>query len=384
MIKKIFINKFLVFFILFTIISVVSYSANVTVPSLELYTRGLMQDSGFTLVTRGELDLLVDGGYKFGGRFSLGFNSKNLESDFFDRESGTIGGLTFNSASITIRDIFNSPLSFTYFVGENDIFASGDSFDDIFGIKHFSTSYSGYIYFADKVHYYEGIHQIAGTGIKLTLKPINEKVAMNFYLYQDGYFNTDPAASSLIFEPGHFSLDYRVLFNLNNIHLESFVGSTYPAGNIAYFRAGLLFHVAEDFGEFLIEVGIPKWSPGEDDFGRGLFFILFEARLNIGIFSFIPTIFMYPDFYLQQPTDDSEQMDFNMKFHFSKEEAIINGGLEANAALLDSYSELNIKISPYIGFITPGVLWQLKINAMILPFDITEMFDGFISINAQF
>lgn len=375
-------NKLLAISILFISFTAVSFSANVTVPSLELYTRGLLQNQELTLVTRGELDLLVDGGYKFGGRFALGFNSEELENAFLNRESGTIGGLTFKSASITIRDIFDSPLSFTYFVGENDIFASGDGFYEIFGVKRFSTNYSGYIYFPDKEYYYEGIHQIAGTGIKLALKPMNEKVAMNFYLYQDGYFDT--GGSPLTFEPGHFSFDYRLLLNLNNIHLESFVGSTYPAGNIAYFRAGLLFHVEEDFGEFLLEVGIPKWSPNEDTFGRGLFFILFEARLNIGVFSFIPTVFMYPDFYLQGPTNEGEQMDLNLKFHFSKEDAIINGGFEANGALTDSYSELNIKLSPYIGFITPGVLWQLKINATVLPFDINEMFDSFISINAQF
>lgn len=382
MIKSFYSSKFLLILLIFAGISSVLYSANVTVPSFEIYTRGIINNSELTLVTRGELDLVVEGGYKFGGKVSLGFNSESLENDFINRETGSVGGLTFNSASITIRDLFGSPLYFSYFVGENDIFASGNDFDSIFGVKPFTTSYSGYLYFADNGDtIFNGIHQIAGTGIKLGLKPINQKVAMNWYLYQDGYFDTDE--SILTFEPGHFSLDYRVLFNFNNIHLETFIGGTYPAGDIAYFRSGLLFHVAEDFGEFLAEIGIPRWSPGEDQFGRGLFFLLFEARLSVGIFSFIPTVFMYPDYYLQKPTNDSEQIDFNLKFHFGKEEAVINGGLETNAALIN-YSELNFKLSPYIGFITPGVLWQLKVNARIVPFEIDEMFDAFISINAKF
>jgi hypothetical protein len=383
MANNLFSGKKLLIFIIFLLISSFSYSANVTVPSFEIYTRGLINEKKLELVTRGELDLVIEGGYKFGGKVSLGFNSDNLENDFINRETGSIAGLTFNSASITIRDLFGSPLYFSYFIGENDIFASGIDFDTIFGIESFSTSYSGYVYFADRSRIYEGIHQIAGTGIKMGLKPINEKIAMSWYLYQDAYFDTDE--SILTFEPGHFSFDYRLLCNFGIIHLETFAGGTYPAGDIAYFRSGVLFHVKEDFGEFLAEIGIPRWSPGEDEFGRGLFFLLFESRLNIGIFSFIPTVFMYPDYYLQDTTgEDREQMDFNLKFHFSKEEAFINGGLETNLALVNSYSDLNVKIAPYIGFITPGVLWQLKINTKVVPFEADNMFDAFISINAKF
>jgi hypothetical protein len=43
-----------------------------------------------------------------------------------------------------------------------------------------------------------------------------------------------------------------------------------------------------------------------------------------------------------------------------------------------------MKISPYITIVSPGVLWQLKINWKIVPFTIDEMIEGFIGITAEF
>ena len=57
-----------------------TFSANITVPELEIYTWGRNQGAGFELATFGDFDLLLDGGYKFGGSLLFGFSSEVLET----------------------------------------------------------------------------------------------------------------------------------------------------------------------------------------------------------------------------------------------------------------------------------------------------------------
>ena len=90
------------------------FSANVIVPAFEIYTWGRNQGSGFQLDSYGDLELQLEGGYKFGASLMFDFTSSSLEVAAYDDT------LSFKSASITLRELFNLPLNFTYFIGQGD------------------------------------------------------------------------------------------------------------------------------------------------------------------------------------------------------------------------------------------------------------------------
>ena len=365
------------------------FAANVNIPSLSLFTKGVPENGSVTLVSEGEMDLLVEGGYKFGGRIILGFSSNNLEQDILDRlfpDQELAAGLNFTSASIVINEFLSLPLSFTYFLGKDDYFASGEDFDDVFGISPISTQYTGFFYFADGIRY-DGIHRVSGTGIKLQINPIAEIFVPSVFLYQDAYFyEYDEELEGNIFDPGHYSLDVRGLLKFSKVHLEFFLGGTLPASSYGHFRAGLFFHAADQGGEFMAQIGIPRLRPGKDALGLELFFLLFEARLHLGILDIIPTVFLHPGFYLQNPTHEDGLLDFNLNFQIGDiTESLISGGAEVNMTFQEeNLQSPELKLSPYLRVTTPGVVWKFKINFQVFPLSISELAEGFIGVNAGF
>ncbi|MBN2443953.1 MAG: hypothetical protein JXJ04_21500 [Spirochaetales bacterium] len=68
----------------------------------------------------------------------------------------------------------------------------------------------------------------------------------------------------------------------------------------------------------------------------------------------------------------------------------ISGGIEGSFSFTDNSIEgLVIKVFPFISFITPGVLWNLKYGITLfddpLPYEnLDTMFEGFIGIKAEF
>ena len=79
-------------------------------------------------------------------------------------------------------------------------------------------------------------------------------------------------------------------------------------------------------------------------------------------------------------------MDFNLNLRLGDiQTSRLMGGLENNLAFKDkNFQDLEIKISPYLSIVSPGVLWQLKINWKVVPFTLDEMIEGFIGITAEF
>jgi hypothetical protein len=377
--------------ILFLFCTTLVFSANVIVPSLELYSRAALQDDrSIHLQTEAEMDLLIAGGYKFGGRVVFGFISDSLEQNFINgiiQGNFTGSGLGFKSASITIRDLFSLPLNFIFFIGESDVFAFGEDYGDIFGTTPIQTNYSGFLYFSDipQGRRYEGVHRPAGTGIQLLIKPIiNNKMSMSLLVYQDGYFYRG-SSTSPTFSPGHYSVDYRIMCNFNKVKFEYFLGGTWPASDYGYYRTGFLFWGGGKIGAVLIQAGMTRWSPSDYNFELGWFFILVEPRISVGFFSFIPTVLIRPAYYNQQATVESGLIDFNIKLHFGKVEHMFNGGIETNLAFQEEYmQDLQTKVSAYFSFAIQGVLWIIKVNAKVYPFELQDMFEGFIGIKAEF
>jgi hypothetical protein len=313
----------------------------------------------------------------------------SLESEIADRlvaerlHLGTAGAaaLTLTSASVTIHEALTLPVSFTYFVGESDDLGTGVAFTTIFGDRPISTSYRGFLYFPDSIRY-DSIHTVAGTGMKLALDPIDERYYVALYAYQDGYFY-EGAAPPVTFEPGHYSVDLHSLADLGKIKLEAFAGATAPVSTLGYYRGGLLFYAGDEAGEFLAEVGVPRWDPTHDSASIDLFFILFEARIYLGFASLVPTVFLHPAYYLQNPTDEAGLLDFNLALRIGDNaKSLLSGGLETNVAFKQQdLQDLEVKLAPFTSFATPGALWQLKVDVQVFP---SIDFEAFVGVKAEF
>jgi len=366
------------------------FSANITVPCLQIYSWARNDGTGFALDSYGNMDLQLDGGYKFGGAVKFDFTSSSLETAAFNDM------LAFKSVSITLRDLFNIPLDFTYFIGQGDTFGTGELFTTYFGTPPLGSRYTSYLHFptAADFNFYEGIHTIYGTGGKFEFAPAEENWLLSLYIYQDSApaFLTDPALPPVVFSSRQGSLDIRTTFNLEKIRVEAFLGATFPTSDsaIGYIRSGLFLHAGTDKVEFLAQLGMPRWRPLDDAFALDLFYLLVEQRAHFESVSFVQTFFWRPGYYQQEPTGQ-EAMDINLDLQFhGKEGSLVSGGVEGNFVYQTApTSETIVKVIPYIQLSTPGVAYRARaqVNTRIWPFDLTDMSDMFavfLSIEAAF
>ena len=347
------------------------FGADLLVPEMEMITRGYIEEGRFLLGSRGTFDIQIGSSYPLGARLVFSLESDNLEDIYVDAP------VLFKSASISAREIFSIPLNFTLFTGVYDPLCDGDIFPDRFGSKPVETVYKGYMYFPDGVRY-DGIHQIAGTGIGIgTGKSLSDIFSLTAYVYQDGFL-----------EPGDYSFDIRAALNGEAIKLESFVGMSFPVGTAGYYRMGLLFFYDTGvIGEFLTQIGVPRWDPFSDIFSIDLFYFLFEPRVRFENFSLILTMFWHPKYYHQNETGELGDMDLNTNIQLGDSlESQFYGGLEAGLTFRTATPEDPFKtvLSPYITVNTPGVEWKFKIRSTVFPLSPDTLFEAFIGVRAEF
>jgi hypothetical protein len=344
-----------------------AHGANLSVPSMLMYTRGYMNQGTFVLSSFGSMDLLVEGGYKFGAQATFGFESDSLENDTAVEQV-----LTFKLAKVVIRDIFGLPVDFAYFSGENATFASGDAFPQRFGATPFATDFRGYRYFPEGIRY-DGIHTVDGTGGEISTMPTDWLFAA-LYAYQDAYIGA-----------GYYSGDLRGMLSFPRVKLEAFVGGTYPSATYGVYRGGLLFYYdTGSGGEFLTQIGIPRWDP-MTAFGIDLFYFLFEPRVHVDPLTIFVTLFWHPEYYLQQATNELGSVDINVKFLFGDRTVhTATGGVETTFAVRTTQAEqFSAKVSPFVSIVTAGVLWDIKVNVNLFPFDLNNIAEGIIGIRAE-
>ena len=367
---------------LFLFAASIAFPANVVIPRMDLITKGSMLNGAFALQTFGDFSLEFQGGYKFGGSLDFGIQDTNLESF-----STTSTPLSFQGASIIIRDLLGAPLSLTYFVGQNDTFCSGDGFA-LFGAQPIMTAYRGYMYFSTGP-VYDGIYQVDGTGMRLEWIPKIENLSLDWYIYEDtrATFPGISTASPIISGPGTYSTDLRMLLNYAAVKVEAFFGSTLtPSSLDYYFRGGLLFYATDRNVEFLGQIGIPKWDPLVDSAPTiNHFYLLVEPRLHLGKFSIIPTFFWHPSYYMEAGPNPGEAGSFDINLNLAIGDATqdsLQGGLESNLRFL-SGTQGAFTLSPWLGVSTPGVLWKLKVASQVWPFDWAAIVQVFVGAQAQ-
>jgi len=347
-------------------------AASLVVPSLDVITMAAMNAGRFELTSNGDFDLVLEGGYKFGGRIGLSYADSSLE------EASASDGIAFDGLSIIVRDVFKLPLSLSWFIGSYDVLASGSEFPVSFGTAEIASAYRGFMYFPTGVQY-DGIHQVRGTGIRIAAMPVPDKLMVAGYLYQDAWM------IDTLGEKGHWSGDLRVLANLESIKLEGFLGVT-SMSTAGWYRAGVLFYASVKSLEILAELGIPNWDPAADPFSINMFSLLFEPRLSLGLFNVAATFFWHPEYYHLEETFELGDFNVNLNLFLGDlTKTFTLGGLEGNLAFDSSSGVFTVKAAPYISFATPGAVWKIKVDATLLPWPgLSSMFAGFVGIRASF
>jgi hypothetical protein len=362
-----------------------AFGANVQVPDFRMISRGYMEDGSFLLATRADIDVRIEGGYKFGAEVGLSLSQPRFEQSVTlpesydsDEVAGFINRtLRFDSASVFVRDLFGSPLDLSYFAGSTDIFASGDEFSSRFGTAPFGSSFRGYRYFTEGI-IYDGIHQVRGTGLRLSSDSLADWLYLSAYAYQDLHFE----------EPGTFSNDVRALFNFSQIKLEAFAGATYPKGDYGRYRGGLMFYFdTGTVGQFFTQVGVPRWQPGSgEDLGAEDIYFLFEPRVRFSNASIVLSLFFHPRYYLQQQTGESGAIDTNVKFLIGDAQTSpVRGGLDTGAEYRpNADQQLRVTVSPFLSLTTAGVVWDFTIQTQVYPIKLDDLVEGFVGIQTSF
>jgi len=356
-------------------------AADIHVGTAEMYSHGYMQNGQFVFDNYAKFDLDLHGGMKFQAKLSFGLETTNFNftatptsgaptSDLLGRV------LLLNGAEATAKNVFGLPLDLTYFLGQEDVFGSGEVFPTNFDSPIVASSFGGYTtYPTSPAILYDGVYQVDGNGLKISFPVNSQTLLVNTYIYQDGYLGS-----------GVYSVDIRTALNLPTFKLETFVGATVPQGSYGLYRAGLFFYYRPTpVGEFMTAVGLTHFVPGtpinvED------FYLLLEPRVHFDPMSIILTLFWHPAYYLDSPTNEGGNVDVDMKLQWgSAEKQNLYGGLENLVTVHQiGTNQLTYALSPYVSLNTSGVIWDLKITAVLLPFAVDTLFQGYLGIRTEF
>lgn len=355
-------------------------AADVSVGSLQIYSRGYLQNGAVQIDSRTKFDLSIGGGYKFGAKLSFGMDTTNPD---FAAVPATAPAATilqrvllFNGAEITAKRLLGSPLSLSYFVGMNDVFGSGIVFSDQFGTAPVGTSFGGFLtYPKPPAIEYDGMYQVSGTGIRVSLPSDPKTLLVDAYLYTDAYLGS-----------GVYAADLRLAVNTDQFKIETFAGASFPHSPYGLYRAGLFFYYnPSDSGQFLTGIGLPYWSPA-DGFSAQQLYLLLEPRIRLDPFSVIMTLFWHPAYYLDAPTNEGGAFDLNVRLQLGNElKDPAAFGIDNLMTLYSSGSnDFAFTVSPFLRLNATGVIWDFKIAAQLLPFKLDSLFTGYIGIRTEF
>ncbi len=380
--------KTIISLILLALASATAPAADVVVPRFSIISRGTVQEGSFVLDSRADVDVALEGGYKFGGNLTFSFESDRLEEDATLPESYDAAAvserlsrtLLFESAGVTIRELFGAPMNMTYFSGRMGRFGTAQDFVDRFGTTDFNTHFQGYTTFPDSVAY-EGLYQIEGTGISVGSSPLAETFVLTAYTYQDPRLG-----------PGFYSSDLRFQANSDFLKLDFFAGASYPQGSYGIYRAGLLSFIQTSSegavrGQFFTQLGSPQLDPTSiGELSLEDFYFLFEPRLKFQSFSLLLTLFWHPDSYLQVDTGEGGALDANIRAIFGNEKTSqFRGGLDTRMTYNpNANQQLGLRVLPFLQVAASGILWDIGIRARVYPFSLQESFDGTIGITTEF
>ena len=405
-------------FLLLVVIFIFFYAfpaaaADISVPNIEMASRGWVDNNNFVLSSLLLADLALTGGYKYA--FTLGFyldapdigkafTQRNFKAETVAPGQGVSEDdynalvdrmnnqayIGFRIAKATARELFGTPLEFSYFLGAADNFCSGEDFTEHFGIPYFGTDFKGFYYFPEGIggmpaRRYNGIHGIRGSGFSLGYTGL-EKIFPIFYVYMDFPYPQDYINTANIFGENIYSGDMRVLMHFNWLRLEVFNGISVNSGKDVSLRGGIMAHIEGNGVEFFTQIGIPGFTVGEKFSIDNLFF-LFEPRLQLGFFALHLTFFYRPIEYIHVITPSEKgRANINIKFLFGNAKSGFCGGIETGGELkIDGSEDFVLHITPMMSAYSDGLRWDAKIRIKPLEFDTPkEMIEFFIGVRTAF
>ncbi|MDR1143275.1 MAG: hypothetical protein LBK77_03525 [Spirochaetaceae bacterium] len=396
------------------------FTAEITVPHLELASRGTVEDGDFGISTSAEADIALNGGYKYGITLGLGAEIPNLEKalsygrldmpylnstsptgDDYNELARTVEDRFNNQATLSIRyleavvrDLFDKPLELAFFIGRYNKLGSGDDFQERFGTVQVGTGMRGFLYYPEglggdpSLRFNGAIHGILGTG--LALKGLFlDKVVPSVYLYQDLSFK-DPVTGTYL--PGHYSGDFSLMVNGEIVKFEGFTGVTYINQGNPVLRGGLLAYVSSGSMGLLMQAGLPYWEAGKSITIDNFYFLL-EPRLRFEKLGMGFTFFYHPVYYMNREIldenndPDSGKADINLKvFYGDISRSTFEGGLETTLGMrMHNGEDMTLWISPFVRTVTSGLLWDFKVRVNVLYFtEGGDLMEGFIGIRTAY
>jgi hypothetical protein len=380
--------------------------AELTVPRLEMTTRGAEIDGEFALSSSAAVDIALNGGYKFGIVLGLSFEAVNLGKAFAYRNFGADllppgvnpnaddynqladrynnqAVLSFRLAKAIARDLFDKPVELSYFVGQGDAFCSGEEFFSRFGVFDMVSDFTGFYYFPEGIggnpyRRYNGLHSVQGTGLCLGFTGSKRIVPM-LYVYQDFPVMYESGDLS---EALRYSGDFRLLINERRVKMEFFAGMSGGREDQAEIRGGALAFFDSGRGtEFLLQLGIPGWKT-DGEFSIDNVYLLFEPRVYFGQVSLGLAFFYHPLVYMHIPSENERgRADVNLEILFGRlPREKIQWGFETTTGLdVNDPEDMYVKLSPFLNFLSNGLQWNFKIRFNPLvesPGKIVEIFAG--------
>ena len=365
------------------------FGAEITVPNVELASRGVKEDGNFEIRSSLDAEIAVTGGYKYGFTLGLGAEIPNLEKalsygrfdilsmtnpdDFNDRMDNQ-PVLAIRSIKATAREIFNTPLEISFFIGRNDKLGSGDEFQEYFGTVPIGTGLKGFFYYPEGLNgdpflrYNGAIHNILGTG--LSFKAVLGNFVPAVYIYQDLSFMENQTVPGLggNYQSGRYSGDVKLLANWENAKFEIFFGGTYSSDEKEVLRGGALAWFGSGPIAFLLQAGIPYYEAGKKLDIDNCYFLM-ESRLRLEKIGAKLTFFYNPVYYMNQIIWEGTEKangraDINLRmFYGDITKSAFEAGLESTAHLkIQDGEDYRIWVSPFVSIITSGLQWDLALR----------------------
>ena len=414
--KKCFVTAFFALFCLYRGL----FGAEITVPELELVTRGAMLDGNFALSSSLGAEISISGGYKYGFSIGLGAEITNLQKALSYGRFDVAGYLTtptpetyeefsehlnnqaffsIRSLKATVRELFDKPLELNFFIGQHDKLGSGDEFPDYYGTPEIGTALKGFFYYPEGfnnnpfLRFNGAIHTIMGTG--LSVKAILGNFIPTLYIYHDLSF---PQAQTLSgqagsYDPGRYSADFRLLANGENVKFEVFFGSTYSYSDNVVIRGGVLAYFSSGPFAFLMQAGIPYWEVSTAIDIDNCYFLM-EPRLRFEKIGANLTFFYHPVYFQNRIIYDSNgiderrgRADINLRiFYGDINKSTFEAGLESMVKIkIQDGEDFEFWISPFLSTVTTGLRWDfaLRINPRFF-WDRGDLMEGFIGIRTAY
>ncbi|OHD14057.1 MAG: hypothetical protein A2086_12015 [Spirochaetes bacterium GWD1_27_9] len=380
-------TKFLISIIFLNIIFN-GFAASINVDELSIIADSYFitdKNTKFQMNTYFKFVTSFDGGYKFAAKVAFETNTKLLQQNFVTNQFN-IGNiyLFFNKAEVTIKNLANSHLSFSFWTGTYKYLGDGNK-------------YRGFLYYPDTPNVdYQGFYRLRGTGLTTQIKFWEDRFRAEFHIYNNSNFiSLDPTAYNF------FSIDSEVGLYFKNVNFEIFGGYTkdlvIPIEDSTNDmingrgKVGTSFWVGNEYIDFFTCFGISNLDVNSTNINFNSFYLLGELHFKLFVTDNTISFMTRPTLYNELnkiKRGDSYDFDLNYKLNITVKDFPLSGGLLFNLKYsLASSTNWSLALSPFLSITTFGVVWNLNIHYDFAAIQREKYLDGLrivLGVSSQF